>query len=171
MRSCLLKLLSIGAFAVVGGVQQAAIAGGMPASEVQDAQPSAPRVKCTIRMNYWCIVQADAGLNMIDSGDYRIWTMTAPASKREVVTIRESKSCDTPADLRPRRKFEKDERSASGERRHTAELAISSDGACTLRVQYLAGDTELAREAVQLATYRLYLCSDGSCRQLLLKVK
>lgn len=175
MRGCLVKSLSVGVLCLIGGgISQVAVPAdvGMSASKVQHAQPSAPRITCTIRMNAWCIAQADAALDMADLGDYRIWKMIAPDSKREVVTIREDKRCDSPDDdLRPRKKFEKDERSASGEDRHTVELAISADGACTLRIEYIVGDTDLAREALQLATYRLYLCSNGSCRRPLLSVR
>lgn len=168
MRSGLLGLLSMSVLVVGGGTQQVVAGSG---SDVQAAQPSAPMVTCTVRMNHWCIVQADARLNMTDFGDYRIWKMIAPESKREVVVIRESKSCDTPADLRPRRKSEREEQFGSDERHHTVEFFISSDGACTLKVQYLAGDTEWAREAMQLATNRIYLCSNGSCSQPLLNIR
>lgn len=167
MKSCAMRSWGMGVLCIIGsGISQAA-----PASDVLHAQPSAPRITCTIRMNFWCIVQADASLNMTDLGDYRTWKMMASGSKREAVTIRENKSCDSPAGLRPRKKFEKDERLASGERRHVLELAISADGACTLRVEYIVGDTDLAREALQIAKYRLYLCSDGSCRRPLLDVR
>jgi|GEM_PF-2264046 len=167
MRYGLMGLFGMGALIIGGGTLQTVAGGGVGAT----ARLGAPMVTCTVRMNYWCIVQADAGLSMIDSGKYRIWKMTAPESNREVVTIRESKSCDTPADLRPKRKSEREEQSASGERHHAVEFSISSDGACTLEVQYLAGDTEQAREAMQLAMNRIYLCSSGSCSKSLLRVK
>ena len=139
--------------------------------KIQNASPSAPRVTCNIRMNYWCIVQADATVNMAEAGDYRVWTMTAPDSRREAVTVRESKNCDSPSDLRPRRTHEGDERRASGQRWHAVELALSADGACTLKIEYLAGDSEWAREAQQLANYQLYLCMNGSCRTPLLSIR
>lgn len=140
-------------------------------SQVQRTHSNAPKVICTIRTNFWCIVQADAGLNMVEVGDYRIWKMTAPGGKAEVVRVRESKSCDSPADLRPRRMYEKDERARSGDRWHAIGFAITADGACALRVEYLAGDTDFATEAKQIAKYRLYLCEDESCRRPLLDVK
>jgi hypothetical protein len=169
-----MKTLNLVVLCFIGiGISQASnpVEAGTPTSKVQRLQSNAPKVICTVRMNFWCIVQADAGLNMVEAGDYRIWKMTAPGSQRAVVTIRENKSCDSPADLRPRKMYEKGERARSGDRRHTVGLAISADGICTLQVEYLSGNTDLALEAKQIAKYRLYLCEDQSCRRPLLDVK
>ena len=171
MKRCI-KSLAVGALFIVGSSTSLAatpIGAGMLASGAQHVQPGAPMVTCTVRMNFWCIVQADAGLNMTDAGDYRTWKMLASGSKREVVTIRESKNCDSPADLRLRKRVEKETRLASGERQRTVELAVSADGACTLKVEYFVGDSDLAREATQMAKYRLYLCEGGLCRRPLLQ--
>lgn len=140
------------------------------ASELQHSQPSAPMVVCTIRMNFWCIVRADASLSMSESGDYRIWRMAQADGKKSVVTIHENKSCDSPADLKPRVTSEKNVQLASGERHRVTEIAMTSDGVCNLKIDYLTGDTDLAREATQMAKYRLYSCSDGSCRKPLLEI-
>lgn len=140
-------------------------------SKAQHNQPSAPRITCTIKMNYWCIVQADAGLNMLDLGDYRVWKMSAPGGGREVVIIRESKSCDSLTNLRPKKKLESNDQLASGEFRHEVELTISEDGACTLKIDYVAGNTDSAREAKQLAMNRLYLCDRSVCDRPLLSIK
>lgn len=171
MKSHLLGMLAVG-FIISGGCsKQGAPGSEVLAADLQDAQPSAPMVACTIRMNFWCIVQADAGISMIDSGEFRIWKISAPESAEEVVTIRESKSCDSSAELRPMRRSQGEDKSVAGDRIHAVELSLDSEGACTLMVQYLAGSTDLAREAAQLANYRLYLCSEDSCRQPLLAIK
>lgn len=135
------------------------------------APPIAPMVSCTITMKYWCIVQADAGLSMVESGNYRVWKMTAPNNGREIVSVLEDRRCDTIAALEPRRKSEREAQSGdSGEKLHAVELMITSSGACTLTIQYVAGDTDWARQSTRFATYRFYLCNNGSCRLPLLKV-
>lgn len=174
MRTFSMKTLNLIVLCFIGiGISQASnpVGTGTPTFKIQRAQPNAPKVICTVRMNFWCIVQADAGLNMAEVGDYRIWNITAPGSQREVVTVRESKSCDSPADLHPRKMYEEDERVRSGDRWHAVGFALSVDDVCTLRVEYLAGETDLALEAKQIAKYRLYLCEDGLCRRPLLDVK
>lgn len=164
-----MKKLSAALLLILGiGIAAAAPDSG---SEFRRTQTSSPPVSCTVRMNFWCVVQADASLDMTDLGDYRVWEMASSGSKRKTVSVRENKSCDSPAESRPRRKSEKDERLTSGERRHTVELAISADGACALKIEYVIGNTDLAREARQMAKYRLYLCDQGSCRKPLLDVR
>lgn len=170
MRCYRAGFLSLIIFAAGGVVLQAVASDGDVSSGVGPKPTAAPAVTCTVKMNNWCIIQADAGLNMIESGRDRIWRLTAPDSSKELVVIRESKACDTPTDIQPRKNYEREERSSSGEIHNVMEFYITSDKACVLKVKYLAGGTESALEAVQFAKNRIYLCAKGLCNRPLLKV-
>ena len=167
MRASALKAWWLCVFCFVGGGFSHSSA---QASAGRRVQQNAPPVVCTVRMNFWCIVQADSGLSMTDHGDYRIWRMSASGGGRHIVSIREDKSCDSPSDVRVRKKYEKDVRMSSGELHHVVGFAISADGVCTLNVDYVVGNSDIAREATQMVNYRIYLCDGSSCRRSLFSV-
>jgi hypothetical protein len=135
--------------------------------------PQAPPVSCDITLRYWCIVQADATVNMVDAGGYRTWSITPAGSKTVGVVVRENKLCDSPATYRPRRIDESDgvDVSARAGRNHVVNFSLTEGGVCTLRVEYATGRDDWAREAQGIAKYRLFVCSENSCRTSLLSIE
>ncbi len=154
----------------------AAAVGGSYSSRVAEASPpvpQAPQVTCDITMRYWCIVQADATVNMVDAGGYRTWSITPAGGKRVGVVVRENKLCDSPNKYRARRVEESDSVDAStpASHSHIVTFSLTEDGVCTLRVQYASGSDDWAREAERIANYRLFVCSGSSCQTSLLSIK
>jgi hypothetical protein len=145
--------------------------GNLHETKVQPAMPQAPRIVCNIKMQYWCVVQADSIVNMVDDGDYRVWSITSVDSKRVGVTVRENKNCDSASEFQPQRRYEGDDTADPKRRRHVVEFLLTADGACKLRVEYPLGSSDWAREAQQIANYRLFICNDNSCRARLLTIK
>ena len=59
----------------------------------------APRIKCEISMESWCIAQFDGKIEMRDSNRDRVWSLTAHNTAGPPLTLIESKSCsDSAAD-------------------------------------------------------------------------
>jgi hypothetical protein len=143
------------------------------AEVIAAAVPQAPPVSCDITMRYWCIVQADATVNMVDAGGYRTWSITPARSKTVGVVVRENKLCDSPGKYRPRRSDESDvvDVSTRDGRNHVVTFSLTEDGVCTLRVEYATGRDDWAREGQRIAKYRLFVCSENSCRTSLLSIE
>jgi hypothetical protein len=120
-------------------------------------------------MQHWCIIGGDGTVNMLDDGNYRIWTISSPESGRPGVIVRENKRCDSTADFHAKKISEKDYIEA-GEGRHAVTLSLTGQDACTVRVEYPTGTADWAREAQRVAKYWLYACADASCRTPLLSV-
>ena len=137
----------------------------------KSTEPRAPRITCSISMHYWCIVQADATVNMIDSDGYRTWSIKAAGSRAVDVVVRENKLCDSSADYGPRRISESDDATTPERRSHVVTLALTADGVCTVRVEYPIGEDDWARAAQRIAQYQLLVCSEHLCRVPLLSIK
>jgi hypothetical protein len=134
-------------------------------------KPHAPKIICNISMQYWCIVQADSLVNMVDNEGYRTWSVVAAGSKATSVIIRENKLCDSPAEYHPRRISEKDEITAPERLGHIVTFSLTKDDVCTLSVEYPLGDDDWARHGQQIAKYRLLICNGSSRRVPLLSIK
>ena len=170
------RLLLLTAFALAGinnyaWVSAVPIRTDLRASRVPRARAQAPKITCDIRLRYWCIVQADAKINMADEGDDRVWRISATGMRRDEVEVRESKTCDSPSEYQPRKVRERDEGISKIGVRHVSDFTVTADGACRLTVAYPAGAEDWAREARQIANYRLFFCNDGACRTRVLGVK
>lgn len=171
LRRVAYKLLILNIF-LMGGCAQKTVPGTDKAASINgEVNSNAPSVACSIRLNYLCIIQADARLSMVDSNDYRFWKMAAPGNAKNIVTVQESKNCETLTDLHPIISSKSMERSESNDIFHVLDLSIDRNNECHLIVKYLAGDTTLAREALQLAEDRLYFCDKYSCKNSLLKIR
>lgn len=134
------------------------------------AEPHAPRITCSMTMQFWCIVQSGATVNMVDDGDDRIWSITTTRGKRPSVLVRENKTCDSPSAYHPARM--KDAADAAPGKRGTriVTLALTADQSCTLRISYPLGHGDWAREAERMAKYGLRACDKGACRASLLDI-
>ncbi|MBB5886222.1 MULTISPECIES: hypothetical protein [unclassified Xanthomonas] len=171
LRGRVYKLLILSLF-LMGGCTQKTVPGTNKAASIDgEIKSTAPKVACSIKLNYLCIIQADARLSMVDSNGYRFWKMAVPGHVKNVVIIQESKNCETLTDVHPLISRKSMEKSESNDIFHVLDFSIDRNNECHLIVKYLAGDTTLAREALQLAEDRLYFCDKYSCKNSLLKIR
>ena len=130
---------------------------------------SAPRIRCGITMQHWCIIAGPGRINMRDDGSYRTWTILPEESNRSSIVVREKKLCDSPAGFEAKKIGEKDY-VEDGENRHSVTISLTGADACTVRVEYPSGTDDRAREAQRMAKYWLYACAEASCGIPLLSV-
>jgi hypothetical protein len=130
---------------------------------------SAPAVTCTIRMNFWCLVQADAALRMTDSLESRTWSMTDHSRKQVAVIISESKRCDSPGAAHPTRTSDVVVNTQLGVYR-VLRFSLTSDGSCIIKIGIPASGSA-AQEAERLARTRIYLCQGQDCIAALLRIE
>jgi hypothetical protein len=128
---------------VGNGTERAAAVGNGSERILKPASPSVPRVICSISMQFWCIFQADATVNMADQGDYRLWTIIGAGSEVAGVFVRESKLCDSRANYRPKKVCEVDEDAPQGRRNHKVMFSLTDDSVCSLSIAYPMGSDAL----------------------------
>lgn len=130
---------------------------------------SAPRIRCGITMQHWCIIAGPGTINMQDDGSYRTWTILSKEFSRPSIVVREEKLCDSPAGFEAKKIGEKDY-VEDGENRHSVTISLTGADACTVRVEYPSGTNDRARESQRMAKYWLYACAEASCSTPLLSV-
>lgn len=134
-----------------------------------DQGGGAPRITCSISMQFWCIIQANIMINMKDDGNFRIWSITSAGEKSPSVIIRENKRCDSPAEYHPKKISENDE-AISRKGGHVKTFALTSDRSCTISVKYPVGNDDWARDGKRMAKYGLFACINRSCSHSLLDI-